>query len=258
MAVLRASACSLAAAMVAAAAAATSEEGSCGMGGPMRPDCEFQDMGSCGEACCAATVALAASPAEAYEKVAAYLKAGGGDGLFTYVTGPDKGGNNPSDNISSYKIDTGKGSTWEYILKGTHETKVRHYLDDLYVAFHTAPGGGCVLRMFSVSLIHGALGDIGQNYKTLAYLSKAVGAEQRPSPIWGCGLPASSMPPAKVFTAVGAMQLVGVAGSSASGQEHSAVAVAVITFAATALVFAAGIAAIAFRSKPATPYVQLV
>ena len=37
-----------------------------------------------------------------------------------------------------------------------------------------AKGSGSVLRMFSLSRIHGALGDQGQNYKTLSFLAEKM------------------------------------------------------------------------------------
>ena len=49
-----------------------------------------------------------------------------------------------------------------------------------------ADDDGAVVRMFSVSLINGALGDEGQNYKNLASISRDLASE--PSVVYGCGL----------------------------------------------------------------------
>ena len=44
-------------------------------------------------------------------------------------------------------------------------------------------GDTTTLRLFSISNIHGALGDAGQNYKTLAYILEGRGL----SVVHGCG-----------------------------------------------------------------------
>mmetsp|Transcript_62863 Transcript_62863/g.142073 ORF Transcript_62863/g.142073 Transcript_62863/m.142073 type:complete len:255 (+) Transcript_62863:71-835(+) len=199
-------------ALAAVLAAAAKSEGSCGASKPPPADCERPDMGSCGNACCAAELSVASSPAESYAKVKDYLTSGGGDGLFAYVSGPDAGGNNPPDNITSFNIATGAGGKWLFMVKGTHTTFKARYVDELNVAIRTAPGGGSVLRLFTASGVHGALGDGGQTFKTLAYLSKGVlGDAAVPMPIWGCGLTASSMPAAPA--AAGTLAAAGGPGS---------------------------------------------
>lgn len=181
------------------AGASESPAGTCLMGVPAVGDCTKADMGSCGNACCEVEVTTTNPPAKEYEKLKTYLSSGGGDGLFAYVTGPDPeaGSNNPPDNITSFSIATGTGSMWMYILKGKHTTFRKRFEDNLHIAIRTTPGGGAVVRMFSMSLVHGALGDGGQNYKTLAFLAQGAGLlvpGRSPAPIWGCGISASSMP----------------------------------------------------------------
>lgn len=40
----------------------------------------------------------------------------GGDKSFSYVTGPDKAGHNPGDDLRQYNI------SWDFIFQGTHTT----------------------------------------------------------------------------------------------------------------------------------------
>ena len=86
------------------------------------------------------------------------------DKPFTYSHAPDAAGHNPGDDLTPYPI------PYDYILQGTHSTP-GGYVDTINANLKTMRGGGyVVLRLFSVSNIHGALGDNGQNYKTLDYL----------------------------------------------------------------------------------------
>ena len=66
-------------------------------------DCEKKDidMGSCGNACCTVDVRTRLSPLKTYEAFKAELVRGGGDGSYTYVTGPGPGGQNPGDNLTA-------------------------------------------------------------------------------------------------------------------------------------------------------------
>jgi len=45
----------------------------------------------------------------------------------------------------------------------------------------------CTLRAFSSSGIHGALGDNGQNFKTLAFMIKEVYPQAESTIVHGCG-----------------------------------------------------------------------
>ena len=68
-----------------------------------------------------------------------------------------------------------------YIFQGHHNTS-GGYVDTLN--FNLKPtADGHLLRMFSVSNIHGALGDSGQNYKTLAFILEG----RANTVIHGCG-----------------------------------------------------------------------
>ena len=48
--------------------------------------------------------------------VTGWMRIGGKDGSYTYVTSPDAAGHNPSDDLTPY------GIPWDYIFQGTHTT----------------------------------------------------------------------------------------------------------------------------------------
>ena len=93
------------------------------------------------------------------------------DGSFAYVTGPDTAGHNPDDYLGG----VGPTSSWWYIFQGSHST-TGGYIDTLnFFLKHNTATDISTLRVGSISTIHGALGDHGQNYKTLSVLLKALG-----------------------------------------------------------------------------------
>ena len=120
---------------------------------------------------CIIDMVLRDSPQAVYNQTVAFLKAGGYDGSFAYVTGPDAAGHNPSDYLGG----VGPASSWWYIFQGSHST-TGGYIDTLnFFLKANAAGDISTLRVGSISNIHGALGDHGQNYKTLSVLLKALG-----------------------------------------------------------------------------------
>merc|ERR1711934_43126 len=136
-------------------------ETSCGGDRPSKvKDCDKPDTGSCGNACCIMDFTLATNTTYTYDHFKAWLMKGGNDGSYAYVTGPDKAGHNPGDDLSKY------GIPWDFIFQGTHTT-IGGYVDK--IDFNLAPvkGGGTKMRASTISGIHGALGDNGQTYKTL-------------------------------------------------------------------------------------------
>jgi hypothetical protein len=147
---------------------AAANDSSCGGGHPSPvKDCDKVDLGSCGNACCIVESTVPFSTEALYNSTVALLKHGGPDGSFKYVTGPDAAGHNPGDDLRQYKID------WQFAWQATHST-TGGYVDT--VDFNVKPAArlsSSIVRASSVSNIHGALGDNGQNYKTLAY---AIGA----------------------------------------------------------------------------------
>lgn len=153
--------------------------GSCGA--HASPDC-VNDMGSCGNACCSAEFSVDETPGEVFNAITSYLQQGGSDGLFAYVGGAGGLAGIPGD--------------WTSIFQGKHQTYVNKYNDTLDFAVRPAPQGGSKVRVFSISDIAGALGDMGQNHRTVSLLGAdlKLGAM---TILFGCGsspsVPASSM-----------------------------------------------------------------
>jgi hypothetical protein len=192
------------------AVALESPKGSCGM--TPSPDC-VNDMGSCGNACCAAEFASSLKAASLFDKIAAYLKTGGADGLFNYTGG-----------AGGLSLATPEGP-WTAIFQGAHTTFKQRYVDTIDFAIRQPPGGGSMVRMFSISNVAGALGDMGQNRRTVALLGSELGLG-RMDVLFGCGtapsLPAVSEAeemwevPAHAIPAVAARQSINLVSSPAN------------------------------------------
>jgi len=159
---------------------AESPIGSCGV--TPNADC-VNDMGSCGNACCSAEFKTSMGVEEAHKALQSYLENGGADGLFAYVGG--SGGLN---------MPAAHGSTWDSIFQGTHTTIQARYVDTLDFAIRSAEDGGSTVRAFSISNIAGALGDEGQNRRTISLMGQDLGLGSM-EVLFGCGeipsLPAS-------------------------------------------------------------------
>jgi hypothetical protein len=147
-------------------------------------DCNMPDFGSCGSACCVLEFNVTGSSTEGvYNEMKTWLQGGGGDGSVAYRTGPDAAGHNPGDDVRQYN------TPWDFILQGSHTTS-GGFVDTLNINVKKpgSPGGPITLRAASTSGIHGALGDNGQNFKTLAYMV----AQTRPGAamrvVQGCGV----------------------------------------------------------------------
>jgi len=159
----------------------------CGPSPSKVPDCDKPDMGSCGNACCLAELDLAMDPAKAYAQTLDVLKGLQDDG-FSYVTGGDP---NPGDDLRPYNITEPK--PFKFIFQGRHDApKYKGPNADILDFAIYESGSGSVLRMFSLSRIHGALGDAGQNYKTLSFMAQKLVASKKPVPKYGCGLTANA------------------------------------------------------------------
>ena len=157
-----------------------------GVEGSTLADCDHPDLGSCGTACCVLQSDLTTSALLAYGEIKAFLETGGGDGSFTYVNGSDAAGHDPSDTLPD-----GIPGGYKYIWQGTHATK-GGYVDTLNFWLKPVDGTRATLGMHSQSGIHGALGDRGQNYKTLAYLLKkfpTTSGYSAPTVVYGCAMP---------------------------------------------------------------------
>ena len=145
------------------------------------------DLGSCGNACCAVDCVIGQGydPEEVFEAMKEILSDHGSDGSFTYSDGSDASGHNPSPDLRPYNL------TAKFIFQGTHST-TGGYVDTLNFAINEDDQGSLSVRAFSISNIHGALGDGGQNYKTLAFLSQEIENTQGVSCqslniVYGCG-----------------------------------------------------------------------
>jgi len=153
------------------AAAMESPEASCGM--TPSADC-LNDMGSCGNACCAAEFSSNSNAASLFDAITKYLKTGGSDGLFNYTGG--SGG---------LSIATPDGA-WTTIFQGRHTTFKARYVDTINFAIRELPHGGSIVRMFSISDVSGALGDMGQNRRTVSVLGSKLGLGPM-AVLFGCG-----------------------------------------------------------------------
>jgi len=154
-----------------AAAAMESPAASCGM--TPSPDC-LNDMGSCGNACCAAEFSSSSDAASLFGAITKYLKTGGSDGLFNYTGG--SGG---------LSIATPDGA-WTTIFQGKHTTFKARYVDTINFAIRELPHGRSIVRIFSISDVSGALGDMGQNRRTVSVLGSKLGLGPM-AVLFGCG-----------------------------------------------------------------------
>eukprot|EP00940_MAST-03C_sp_MAST-3C-sp2_P001154 g1154.t1 len=165
----------------------SANDSSCGTKPNAVEDCDHPDLGSCGNACCAIDCNVQASPEDVRDAIESFLESGGLDGSFTRSDKADSAGHDPSDDLRQYNISA------KFIFQGTHAT-TGGYVDTLNFALYDGEQGDYTTRVraFSISNIHGALGDNGQNYKTLAYLSKAMESQNgagcdRIDVVHGCG-----------------------------------------------------------------------
>ena len=163
---------------VAALTVVAGNDSSCGATEPSKiKDCDKIDHGSCGGACCMVDYELNQNTTLIYDKIKRYLMSGGEDGSYNYSTGPDAAGHNPGDSLLPYPI------KWDYIFQGTHTT-TGGYVDTLNFNLARADAtGATTLRIFSISNVHGSLGDNGQNYKNIAFLP----VDGRGAIVHGCG-----------------------------------------------------------------------
>ena len=130
----------------------------CGASPSKVPDCDKPDFGSCGNACCLAEIYLSSTPLQTYTDAKNALMSLQADG-FSYVTGGDP---NPGDDLRPYNIS--KPENFKFIFQGRHAApKYSGPNADILDFAVYEKGSGSVLRMFSLSRIHGALGDAGQS-----------------------------------------------------------------------------------------------
>lgn len=133
------------------------------------PDCDNVDEGSCVNACCKLSWRLPyiERPRDFVENVSALLHSGGPDGRFQRF-----------DNDPVLQMWSHKGT---YVVQGNHTTAKGTYVDLVQVAAEVSPEGGIMAYAFSHSqdIIMGefAWSDLGQNYKNLQLIIKALAAQ---------------------------------------------------------------------------------
>ena len=148
------------------------------------PDCTHWDQGSCGNACCVAEIAVAGGVNATYVALRAYLESGGGDGGYAKASKRDASGHVSEDDQGDYPFGFDPPLPWRFTTSATHATS-GGYVDALYLSVGET-GSGSKVRMSSTSTINGALGDMGQNYKNLAFLCDGLGWSA-PTIKFGCG-----------------------------------------------------------------------
>ena len=161
-------------------------DATCGMKADQQPiDCDKWDQGSCGNACCVLDVHVDGAVGDAYDALAAYLEGGGGDGLYAKAPTSDTVGHVSEDDQGDYPFQFSPALPWRYTTSGFHATS-GGYVDQLKFSVGVTSGGNAKVRMSSISGINGALGDMGQNYKNLAFLAAGLGWDP-PTVAFGCG-----------------------------------------------------------------------
>jgi hypothetical protein len=163
--------------------AAVGDDSTCGDKPSTVADCDHPDLGSCGNSCCVVEFEEASDPTAQYQMMRTWFDVYGPEHGYAYQNTSDAAGHNPSDDLRPYKIPGG----YQYIMQVTHTTK-GGYVDkvDMYIK---ATKTGSLIRAFSSSGIHGALGDHGQNYKNIAFFVSKLATGHFPlKPVFGCGL----------------------------------------------------------------------
>lgn len=137
------------------------------------PDCDRNDCGSCGNACCLLEFEFSSTtPENVYNLFVKNLKAGGADGRYTFIGGSD---------LRQYNVSA------DFILQGWHSTLVHHYNDTLDFTFSSASNSKMTtVKAFSISQIAGAYCDSGQNYKNLVGFVKGLEEDFEEHTLLGC------------------------------------------------------------------------
>lgn len=140
--------------------------GTCGFGGGV-PDCDHPDKGSCGNACCSLTVTVPGSPDEVVATLNSSFADGGADGNFTpSMTAEGVAG---FANLSAIPALQKLYPNHIYIGQIIHMTNGKYHFSDTlnFNLVSSTDGSSTVITAFSLSLVAGAYGDAGQNYKNL-------------------------------------------------------------------------------------------
>lgn len=154
------------------------EEGTCGGSSPSNvTDCQNVDFGSCGNACCSLVIHQANTPTAAIQRINTTLSNGGPDGYYTLqLTAQGTLGYGNITALAPKLPSPFRESTdGLYIGQVHHMTSgPAHYNDTISFNVHASKSGGSYVRATSVSLIGGALGDNGQNYKNVMMILKGA------------------------------------------------------------------------------------
>ena len=139
-------------------------------------DCSNVDFGSCGNACCKMELVVSGWTTEDMVAVlneTIFSTAANPDGPFS---GPD-GYYSPqflAEGVTGFASLVGFGAPVDYIGQVHHMTSgPAHYNDTIDMTVRSS-GDGVIVKLFSLSLIGGALGDAGQNYKNIVQITEAV------------------------------------------------------------------------------------
>merc|ERR1719510_1436738 len=143
--------------------------GTCGADLPSKvPDCQNNDCGSCGGACCQLEFEVEEDTAATVMKLNASILGGGPDG--SYVAQVTAEGPLGFGDLRPFKKPV------DFIGQAHHTTSgPKHYMDSVaFTVARGANGAGSVVHGCSMSLIAGAFCDNGQNYKNLVMLMKGT------------------------------------------------------------------------------------
>jgi len=145
------------------------------------PDCDRKDLGSCGNACCVLAFPFDVSSTALRDALTESLLAGGCDGLYTLQTTAEDPSTRGFADLRPFHINV------DFQGQTIHTTRVARYNDTINMSILPTSESTCILRAGSLSLIGGALGDHGQNYKNIICMVKAVGIPfGQEEVLWGC------------------------------------------------------------------------
>jgi hypothetical protein len=162
-----------------ATGAIAKEVGTCGPTSPSTvQDCLNVDSGSCANACCGLQFLVDEDPLTAMQKLNASFAEGGADGSYTLQMTAEK-------TLGFGDLRPFHAPGGEQFLGQVHHKTTGGYVDEVDISIRPKQctgagmsidcnGEGSIIRAFSTSLIAGALGDNGQNYKNIVMAMKNV------------------------------------------------------------------------------------
>ena len=142
------------------------------------PDCNRQDCGSCGNACCNMVYFINDTTANVEKSLEKVFKNGGPDGRYT-LQPMYEGGTGFAD-LRPYNASV------DFIGQAWHTTATAHFNDTMDMTIAPTTEGGSWVKIFSISQIGGAYCDSGQGYKNIIQLVKALNVEYTETNVMGC------------------------------------------------------------------------